>query len=128
MERPEEAAPEPSPAPIASAVPEAGAGLRGAPSPMPLSRVARPRVQSSTGSGGMMGLGASVVFFDAQPDARATDLEELKRRQDMREAAEKNLPTFAMLEDVLADHWLTKGLTEDVRAALVDGMVRHVME
>ena len=127
VERPEEAAPEPSPVPPAasSVVPEAGAGLRGAPSPMPLSRVARPRVQSSAGSGGMMGLGASVVFFDAQPDARATDLEELKRRQDVREAAEKDLPTFAMLEDVLADHWLTNGLTEDVRAALVDGMVRH---
>ena len=83
-------------------------------------------LRTSLAQGGMMGLGASVVFFNHERPAEATGgIEALERRRRQIEESAKDRETFALLEDVLAEHWLTNGLTQDVRASLVDSMLRR---
>eukprot|EP01043_Picozoa_sp_COSAG02_P005873 COSAG02_NODE_162_length_32474_cov_13.222511_9_plen_844_part_00 len=85
-----------------------------------LPRAARPP------TGSMMGLGSSAVFYSHEVSAKGTGgIEVLEQRRRQIEESAKDRETFALLEDVLAEHWLTSGLTQDVLAALVDSMVRR---
>ena len=87
----------------------------------PISRAA------SLAQGGMMGLGPSVVFFNHERAEASGGVEELAQRRRVLQESEKDRATFALLEDVLAEHWLTARLTQDLRAELVDSMLRRVV-
>ena len=76
----------------------------------------------------VMGLGESAVFYNHEAPTKETGgIDVLEQRRRQIEESTKDRDTFALLENVLAEHWLTAGLTQDVRAALVDSMVRRVV-